>query len=252
MTPMLRPTLLSCAMAAFLVACSSGTDDPMPTSTEPLAIDAPQEAPVQAPAEPAGPPVVEVEDMGGVEDEIDENLFEDLKVRPVSHEALEATLLVGEEGKGAVITQAYGQSWVSMRAGDPGAICVKNIAAVPALASFSFQGLNVDLRAANPFQDLWRIEPQNTRCFSFIQKDDDRPLIAAWHVFFGYGDDGSQVIDLSAPAAASGFIRLEKPAKTPPPDAWPGMRTPAAQAAAQPETSTTQPEAPPAASPETP
>lgn len=226
MTPTLRSSLLSCSLAALLAACSPGPDNPDIVQDKPFSTDAIQEIPEQALADPFGTPIVDVEDMGGVEDEIDESLFEDLKVRPVSHEALEVTLLVGEEGKQAVITQAHSQSWASMKAGEAGALCVKNIAAVPALASLSFQGLNVDLRPANPIQDLWRIEPQSTRCFSFIEKDADRPLIAAWHVFFGHGEDGAQVVDLTVPAATSGFIRLGKPAKTPPPDAWPGIRVP--------------------------
>lgn len=220
MNPLLRFSLLSCALVAVLSACGGE-----PAQEAEPAAPAPQDPSDQAePAVEADlPPVAEVSDMGGVEDELDESLFENLKVRPVSHEALEVSLRAGEQMEEVPTTQAHGQSWAALEAGEPGSICVGNRASVPALASFSFQGLNVDLMPAHPIQGLWRIEPQTMRCFTFIAKDEARPLVAGWHIFFGHGEDGSQVTDLSAPAAASGFIRLEAPSKTPPPDAWPGL-----------------------------
>lgn len=240
---------IALSLALAMAGCSS--DEPTPTDS----VNAPAQAQPTTQAETAqtaetdanaDPLAVEPEITAPVEPAVEEVPLNPMD-RPIQHEALSFSLHSHLDEPALEPTAAYDQMWLPMEEGSPIIVCMNNHATQPALVSLSVQGRNLDFEPAHPTHAMWRVDGQTSRCLSAGGKDQDYPAVVAWNAFFfaGEGGDGSRIEDVRAPAASSGFIRLEEPSQTPRPNAWPALEgEDQAQESQSPVPTPSQPQAP--------
>lgn len=238
---MISPRARSSLFAAIAIACLGTACSPNAADDSDASIGTPDatsaEVSAQDVAEGAKPEITvkpeETETEPVAPAEIPLNPMD----RPTSHEALSFSLHSSVEQAALVPTLAHEQMWMAVEEGTPLTMCVSNKAAQPALVALSIQGRDVDFSPAHPTNKLWRVDAQTTRCISSGSKDKDYPAVVAWNAFFfmGEGQDGSRIDDVRTRAAASGFIRLERPSQEERPNAWPALQEdePAVKAATE-------------------
>ena len=227
---MISPRARSSLFAAIAIACLGTACSPNAADDSDASIGTPDatsaEVSAQDVAEGAKPGItvepVETEAGPDAPEEIPLNPMD----RPTSHEALSFSLHSSVEQPALEPTLAHDQMWVAVEEDTPLTMCVSNKAAQPALVALSIQGRDVDFSPAHPTNKLWRVDAQTTRCISSGNKDKNYPAVVAWNAFFfmGEGQDGSRIDDVRTRAAASGFIRLERPSKEVRPNAWPALQ----------------------------